>query len=255
MPDVLPKIAEVVDRALKYEPKDRYPDAESMRAAVKEALAALDEQDGKATLAGQANGEQLKKASAPSHPSANDDDVDDAAKTIPVSDFARQKTTPATGEVRSDMILEGARATSEPGANDSSPRARAVTASKPNLWVHTKATPPEPPREPKKRRRLLPIAIGLVALGAAGVGAAYMWPRWHGGASASGSSSGANVVAGPVAGNDDPDADVDGGDDDIEVDDDDASAAPAASASSHAAKPTARPAATHTKPHVKKKRR
>jgi serine/threonine protein kinase len=250
MPGVSPKIAEIVDRALAFEPKDRYPDAESMRAAVKEALAALDEQDGKATLAGGATAAEIAKVSSPSAP---DDDVDDAAKTIPVSDFARQKTTPATGEVHSDMILGRATAASEPGASDSSPRA--PMTSKPNLWVHTKATPPEPPKEPKKRRPLLPIALGVVVLAGAGVGAAYMWPRWHGDSPvASSSSSGANVVAGPTA--EDPDADVDGGEDDQEAEEEDASTVtpPTTNAARPAAPNPGVHPATHVRPHTKKKK-
>ena len=50
-PYVHSKVCAVIDRALAYEPDERFPNAEAMRAAVKEALVALDEQDGKATLA------------------------------------------------------------------------------------------------------------------------------------------------------------------------------------------------------------
>ena len=252
MPDASPKIAAIVDRALAYEPKDRYSDAESMREAVKEAMASLDVQDAKAT-----------RVTSPSSPKAgsapgDDDDVDDAAATIPVSDFARQKTSPAMGEEQADPLLGRASAPSEPGASDSSPHARAVSMSKPNLWVHTKATPPEPPREPKKRRPLLPIALGVVVLAGAGVGVAYAWPRWHGQSPvASGSSSAANVVGGPAAA-DDPDADVDGGEDELEADDEDAGAsAPSASpgAVKPATNPAAHPAATHPRQHTTKKKK
>ena len=58
---------------------DRFPDAEAMRAAVKDALAALDEQDDKATL-------------VPVKQPVADDDLDDAAATIPVSDFVKAKS-------------------------------------------------------------------------------------------------------------------------------------------------------------------
>jgi serine/threonine-protein kinase len=73
-PHVHPKVAEIIDRALSYEPLDRFQDAESMRKAVAEAIEALDAQDGKETLV---------------------PEVDDAAPTLQVSEFVKAKTQSA----------------------------------------------------------------------------------------------------------------------------------------------------------------
>ncbi|HEY1954524.1 MAG TPA: serine/threonine-protein kinase [Polyangiaceae bacterium] len=212
MPSIQPKVAEVIDRALAYEPLDRWKDAESMRAAVKSALAAVEEQDSKATLAA---------------PLVHDDDdeVDDAATTIPVSDFVRAKTTP-----------------SSPRAIDDSP--------KPSLWVHTKATPPEPPKPPQKKRPLLPIAIASAALAALCVGIAYELPKNHDAAPPPAPSTLAAPSA-SVAEEVDAAADDDAGDE-LDMDEDDAAAAPAPSSTAKhtpAAHPTSRP-----RPHHKKRR-
>jgi serine/threonine protein kinase len=211
VPSVHPKIAALIDRALAYEPMERFPDAEAMRAAVKDALAALAEQDTKATLV-------PRKSTS----TEDDDDVDDAAATIPVTDFVK--------------------ATTRHSLPDESP--------KPSLWVHTKATPPEPPKEPKKKRKVLPILAASAGLAMLCVGIAYGVPRMRGdarpGASASASSSAVPAIA------EDADADVDGGDDEIEIDDEvDASFATPTSS----IKPTSPHAVPTGKPKTKKKKK
>ena len=223
MPSIHPKVAEVIDRALAYEPLDRFPDAEAMRAAVKEALAAIDVVGAKATLPA--------PPSSPSPPdAAEEDEVDDAATTIPVSDFLKAK--------------------SQPSIPDDSP--------KPSLWVHTKATEPEPPKPPRKPRKLLPIAIASGALAALSMGIVWGLPRLRGDgatptASASVSSSPSALAVGLEG---DAAADDDGGDD-LEADDDLDAAAAQATAPVPTAKHTA-PVHTATHPkttHHKKKRR
>jgi len=203
-PDVHPKVAEVIDKVLKYEPLDRYQTAEEMRKALKEALAALDP----------------PKTERPP-PSVQEDDVDDAAPTIPVSDFAKAK--------------------SNPSFPDDSP--------KPSLWVHTKATPPEPPKPPRKKNALVPILAASGALALLCVGIAYGVPRLRGDAHAAGSAS---ASSGAMLADDDAGDDDDGGDD-IELDDDAMAPAPSATTTT---KPvtTAKPAAT-TKPKPKIRRR
>ena len=231
LPTVHPKVAELVDRALAYEPLDRFPDAASMRAAVKDALAALDAQDTKATMPGQAI--------------VDDDDVDDAAATLPVSDIL--KSAPSLPD-------------------DSGQKAAAVAAggtpSRNGLWVHTKATPPEPPKPPQKKRRLLPIAAASTVLAALSVGLVYELPRIRGGAttpepSATTSTSAATTTASATIDNDpDAQADDDAGDE-VEMEDD-VDASPAATTpSSHVGAPvhSAPHVVHHTKPHHKKHKR
>ncbi len=210
--DVHPKVAEVIDKVLSYEPLERYQSAEAMRKAIKEALAAIDP----------------PKTERPP-PSVRDDDVDDAAPTIQVSDFAKAKSNP--------------RGTSSPDPEGDSP--------KPSLWVHTKATPPEPPKPPRKKNALVPILAASGALALLCVGIAYGLPRWrsdaHAAASASASSS-AIALADDDAGDDD-----DGGDE-IEIDDDAMVPAPSVTTT---AKPqtTAKPATTgKPKPKIKRRR-
>jgi len=211
MPTIHPKVAEVIDRALAYEPLDRWPDAESMRQAVKTALAAVEEQDGKATLAARSRDEE-------------EDEVDDAATTIPVSDFVRAKT-----------------ARSSP---DDSP--------KPSLWVHTKATPAEPPKPPRKKRPLLPIAIASGALAALCVGIAYELPKKHAADAPVPSASAAPSAS--IADEADAATDDDAGDE-VDMDEDDAAAAPVATATATAGKhttpvrPTSRPKTHHKRRH------
>ncbi len=186
VPSVHPKVAALIDRALAYEPMDRFPDAEAMRAAVKDALSALAEQDNKATL-------------VPVKPPVADDDLDDAAATIPVSDFVKAK--------------------SRPSLPDESP--------KPSLWVHTKATPPEPPKPPKKKRKVLPILAASAALAILCVGIAYGVPRMRGDPHPGGRASASSSA---LATAEETDADVDAGDDEIEIDDEvDASVTPTTS--------------------------
>ena len=218
LPTIHPKVAEVIDRALAYEPLDRWRDAESMGAAVKEALAAVEASDSKATLAQRFE---------------HEDDVDDAATTIPVSDFVRAKTTRSA----------------DASSPDDSP--------KPSLWVHTKATPPEPPKPPQKKRKLLPIAIASGALAVLCVGLAYELPKMRGDAAAAASAS-ASASASVATTEADPDAGDDDAGDDLEVDDevDAAPATPTTAAPSTTGKratpalhPTSRP-----KPHHKKRR-
>jgi serine/threonine-protein kinase len=204
--DVHPKVAEVIDKVLQYEPLDRYQSAEAMRKGIKEALAAIDP----------------PKTERPP-PSVRDDDVDDAAPTIPVSDFAKAK--------------------SNPSIPDDSP--------KPSLWVHTKATPPEPPKPPRKKNALVPILAASGALALLCVGIAYGVPRLRGDTHAAGSASASSSAA---LAEDDDGGDDDGGDD-IELDDD--AMAPAPSATTTTAKPqaTAKPATTaKPKPRIKKRR-
>jgi serine/threonine-protein kinase len=205
-PDVHPKVAELIDKVLSYEPNDRYASAEAMRAAVKEALAALNP----------------PKASKPP-PKVEVDDVDDAAPTIPVSDFVRAR--------------------SNPSFPDDSP--------KPSLWVHTKATAPEPPKPPRKKRALVPILGASGALALLCVGIAYGVPRWRGDPRAVGSAS----ASANALGAEDPDASDDDGGDDYELDDDDA-AAPAPTATTTAKPPsTAKPTTTaKPRPRIKKRR-
>ena len=217
VPTIHPKVAEVIDHALEYDPPDRYADAESMRAAVKAAIAALDEQDGRATVPGKA---------------LTDDDVDDAAATLPVSDML--KGHPSNPEE----------------AHRSAPT---VTPSRNGLWVHTKATPPEPPKAPQKKRKLLPIAIGSVALAGICVGLVYEVPKLRWDATAADPSASASASASAaVEGDPDAQADDDAGDD-SEIEDDAAAAPPvtAAPGTSHPA-PHVRP---HVRPHHKKKHR
>jgi serine/threonine-protein kinase len=216
-PSVHPKVAALMDRALAYEPMDRFPDAEAMRAAVKEALATLDEQDSKQTL--------VPVKGSPLEQGAEEDDVDDAAATIPVSDFLKAKPPPAK--------------TSAP--LDESP--------KPSLWVHTKATPPEPPKAPKKKRKLLPILAASAVLAMLCVGIAYGIPRMRGDARPGASTPDASSGAVPVA--EDTDADADAGDDEIEIDDEDAS--PGATTTS-SVRPSAPHVAPTSKPKTKKKK-
>ena len=206
VPAVHPKVAEVIDKVLSYEPLERYQTAEEMRAAVKEALAALDP----------------PKTEKP--PALKDDDIDDAAVTLPVSDFVKAKSNPSFPD--------------EP---------------KPSLWVHTKATPPEPPKPPQKKRALVPILAASGVLALLCVGIAYGVPRLRGDAhpASSGSASGSALAA------EDPDASDDDGGDDIEIDDEDAAATPTPTATT-TAKPamTAKPATTaKPKPKIKKRRR
>src|SRR5439155_16966585 len=42
LPEVDPKVAAVVDKALAFEPDDRWPDARAMQAAVRDALGSVD---------------------------------------------------------------------------------------------------------------------------------------------------------------------------------------------------------------------
>jgi serine/threonine-protein kinase len=205
-PDVHQKVAEVIDKVLSYEPLDRYQTAEDMRKALKEALAALDP----------------PKTERPP-PSAREDDIDDAAPTIPVSDFVKAK--------------------SNPSLPDDSP--------KPSLWVHTKATPPEPPKAPRKKNALVPILAASGALALLCVGIAYGVPRLRGDAHAAGSAS-ASSASSML---DDDAGDDDDGGDEIEIDDD--AMVPAPSATTTTAKPqtTAKPATTaKPKPRIKKRR-
>jgi serine/threonine protein kinase len=199
--DVHPKVAELIDKVLSYEPLERYQNAEAMRVAVRDALAAL---------------EPPKVA-----PKPQDDDVDDAAPTIQVSDFAKAR--------------------SNPSIPDDSP--------KPSLWVHTKATPPEPPKPPRKKSALVPILGASAALALLCVGIAYGVPRLRGEAHAASSASASSSVATA----EDADASDDDGGDDMEIDDDDA-AAPAPSVTT-TSKPPAKPATTaKPKPKIKKRR-
>ena len=161
VPSIHPKVSAVIDRALAYEPGDRFANAEAMHAAVREAQSALESQDAKATLARpiSVNGADAKLD--------EDDDVDDAAATIPVSDFVKAKTTSSSPD-------------------ESKPRSA--------LWVHTKATPPAPPKPPKSKRPLVPILAASAALALLCVGIAYGLPHFRGEktaplASASASSS------------------------------------------------------------------
>ncbi len=200
VPTIHPKVAAVIDHALQYEPLDRFQDADEMRKAVKEALAALEAQDAKATLA--------KPIDV--HGSVNsvrdDDDIDDAAATIPVSDFVKAKTQ------------------SSSSPDESKPRSA--------LWVHTKATPPEPPKPPKKKRPIVPILAVSAALAALCVGLAYGLPHFRGDSShpsANGSASASASALVNTAPMDDVDASDDDGGDDYELDDDDA-ASPTTSA-------------------------
>ncbi|HEX4475419.1 MAG TPA: serine/threonine-protein kinase, partial [Polyangiaceae bacterium] len=78
--DVHPKVAQVIDKVLSYEPLDRYQSAEAMRKAIKEALAAID---------------PPRTERPPPSVKEDDGDVDDAAPTIPVSDFAKAKSNPS----------------------------------------------------------------------------------------------------------------------------------------------------------------
>ncbi len=207
VPDVPPKVAALIDKVLSYEPLDRFQSAEEMRAAVKDALASL---------------EPPKKSTPP--PAS--DDVDDAAPTIPVSDFVKAKSQPSLPD-------------------DSSP--------KPSLWVHTKATPPEPPKPPRKKSALVPILAASGVLALLCVGIAYGVPRLRGDARAAGAASASSSALAL----EDPDASDDDGGDDLELDDDDAGAA-ATTPTATTAKPvsTAKPATTtKPKPKVKKKRR
>ncbi len=221
VPTINPKVAAVIDRALAYEPADRFPDAEAMRAAVKEALAALEVQDGKQTLA---------------HPisvnSVNEpDDVDDAAATIPVSDFVKAKTQ------------------SPSSPDESKPRSA--------LWVHTKATPPEPPKPPKKKRPLIPILAASAALAFLCVGIAYGVPRFRGNGAHPGGSGAPSASSSTLAAVDDADASDDDGGDDIEIDDDDAAvAANPTPTTTTTVKPTApHPTSTTTKTKGKGKKK
>ncbi len=204
VPTIHPKVAEVIDHALKYEPLDRFQDADAMRKAVKEALAALEAQDAKAThVAG------LAKPISVSGARDDDDDIDDAAATIPVSDFVKAKTQ------------------SSSSPDESKPRSA--------LWVHTKATPPEPPKPPKKKRPIIPILAVSGALAALCVGLAYGLPHFrdssHPTANGSASTSASALVnTAPV---EDVDASDDDGGDDYELDDDDA-ASPTPSATTTA---------------------
>ncbi len=217
VPTVHPKVAGVIDRALAYEPLDRFPDAEAMRAAVKDALATLDEQDAKATVI-------PVKGLAPSV--EDHDDVDDAAATIPVSDFVKSSSK--------------AKSQAPPPRDDESP--------KPSLWVHTKATPPAPPKPPKKKRKLLPILGASSVLALLCVGIAYGVPRMRGEAPRPPTSGSATAIALL----DDPDADVDGGDEEIEIDDE-VDAAPVATITPPSAGSSKQPSAPHPVPPVKRK--
>jgi serine/threonine-protein kinase len=223
MPTIHPKVAAVIDHALQYEPLDRFQDADEMRQAVKEALAALEAQDAKATLARPISVDSVNRVH-------DDDDIDDAAATIPVSDFVKAKTQ------------------SSSSPDESKPRSA--------LWVHTKATPPEPPKPPKKKRPIVPILAASAALAALCVGLAYGLPHFRGdsshpsaSASASGSAS-ALVNTAPV---EDVDASDDDGGDDYELDDEDA-ASPATSATSTKLAATTHPTTAPNKTKKKKKK-
>jgi serine/threonine protein kinase len=202
-PHVHAKVAGVIDRALAYDPIDRFPDALAMRAAVREALGALDEEDGQVTLGPPKDARK-----------DGEDDVDDAAETIQVSEFARAKTQ-----------------SSKSGPDESSP--------KQSLWVHTKATTPSPPKPPKKRRPLIPILAASAALALLCVGIAYGVPRMRGQAAVPPT---ALSTTPPIALADVPDADADGGDDDYEIDDEVDASAPVTTT------PTAKPPASRTTP-------
>jgi len=206
VPTIHPKVAAVIDRALAYEPLDRFQSAESMRDAVREATAALEAQDGKATLA---------KPISVNSVHHDDDDVDDAATTLPVSDFVKAKTQSASSP------------------DESKPRSA--------LWVHTKATPPEPPKPPKRKKPLVPILIASGALAALCVGIVYVAPHFRADGArpvASGSTS-ASASSAPLAALEDADASDDDGGDDYEFDDDDAAAAtPPTTASAKPSLPT-----------------
>jgi eukaryotic-like serine/threonine-protein kinase len=204
-PLVHPKVAGLIDRALSYEPLDRFPDAEAMGAAVKDALASLGAEDAKSTLV------------APE----KDEDVDDAAQTLPVSEFAKAKTA-----------ISGHRGGEE--------------SPKQSLWVHTKATPPAPPKAPKKKRPWLPIfgASGILALLCVGI--AYGVPRMRADGRPVASTSSSSGPAALLA--EESDADVDSGDDEIEIDDEDAAIAVTPT-------PSAKPAATSSHAPVKPKQK
>ncbi len=202
LPGVHPKVAEVVDRALAFERDERFPDAAAMRVAVDEASTALEESDVATTVAGDIAAQAVVHAMDETVPAPPPEHLEEAAaalraerasgtKEAPVAEAAVAAAVPAVvvADAPPAVVAEAASqdgsfaAAETPGPLAVDARAESPTGgpvSKPNLWVHTQATPPSPPRAPRRKRSLVPL-IGLLVLAGGGAAvAAFALPRVRG---------------------------------------------------------------------------